>query len=67
MIVKFEYKRELPISRLGDGLPDWESPQYEKVSGKLNVEMFLNQISNEVGIRDIKIFNTDGKEQIEIG
>ena len=40
MIVKFEYKRELPISRLGDGLPDWESPQYEKVSGELNIEMF---------------------------
>ena len=36
-----------------------------KVSGELNVEMFLNQISNEVGIRDVKIFNTDGKEQIE--
>ena len=65
MNVKFEYTRELPIPRLGDGLPDWESPQYEKVSGKLNVEMFLNQISKEIGIRNIKIFNIDGKEQIE--
>ena len=65
MIVKFEYKRELPISRLGDGLTYWESPQYEKISGELNIEMFLNQISNEVSIRDIKIFNIDGKEQIE--
>jgi hypothetical protein len=46
MIVKFEYKRELPISRLGDGLPYWGSPQYEKISGELNIEMFLNQISN---------------------
>tara|TARA_B100000497_G_scaffold124670_1_gene159675 strand:+ start:1373 stop:1561 length:189 start_codon:yes stop_codon:yes gene_type:complete len=59
MIVKFEYKRELPTHRLGDGLPDWESPQYEKVSGELNVEMFLNQISKEVGIKDIKIFNNN--------
>jgi len=49
----------------GDGLTNWESPKYEKVSGELNIEMFLNQISNEVSIRDIKIFNTDGKEQIE--
>ena len=32
---------------------------YEKVSGELNVEMFLNQISKEVGIRDIKIFNNN--------
>lgn len=44
----------------GDGLTNWESPKYEKVSGELNIEMFLNQISNEVGIRDIKIFNIDG-------
>jgi len=65
MIVRFEYIRELPISRLGDGLPDWESPQYEKVSGELNIDMFLNQISKEIGIRDIKVFNIDGKEQIE--
>ena len=27
--------------------------------------MFLNQISKEFGIRDIKIFNNNGKEQIE--
>ncbi len=32
---------------------------YEKVSGELNVEMFLNQISKEVGIRGIKIFNNN--------
>lgn len=60
MIIKFEYKRQLPVSRLGDGLPDWETPQYEKVSGELNIEMFLNQISKEVCIRDIKIFNNNG-------
>jgi len=60
MIVKFGYKRELPISRLGDGLPYWESPQYEKISGELSIEMFLNQISKEVSIRDIKIFNSNG-------
>lgn len=65
MIVKFEYKRELPISRLDDGLTNWGSPQYEKVSGELNIEMFLNQISKEDGIRNIKVFNIDGKEQIE--
>lgn len=46
MIVKFEYSRELPTDRFGS---------------ELNVEMFLNQISKEVGIRDIKIFNIDGK------
>lgn len=62
MIIKFEYKRQLPISRLGDGLPDWETPQYEKVSGELNIEMFLNQISKEVCIIDIKIFNNNGVE-----
>jgi len=65
MIVKFEYSRELPTHRFGDGLTNWESPQYEKVSGELNIDMFLNQISKEIGIRDIKIFNIDGKEQIE--
>lgn len=62
MIIKFEYKRQLPVSRLGDGLPDWETPQYERVSGELNIEMFLNQISKEVCIRDIKIFNNNGVE-----
>jgi|OM-RGC.v1.036224265 hypothetical protein len=59
MIVKFEYSRELPTHRFGDPSPNWESPQYEKVSGELNVEMFLNQISKEVGIRNIKIFNNN--------
>jgi uncharacterized protein (DUF2164 family) len=57
MIVRFEYERELPTQRLGDGLVDWVKPQYEIISGELNVEMFLNQISNEVGIKNIKLFN----------
>ena len=62
MNVKFEYTRELPIQRLGDGLVDIEKPSQEKVSGEVNIEDFLNQISNEGIIRNIKIFNTDGKE-----
>ncbi len=62
MNVKFEYTRELPIQRLGDGLVDIEKPSEEKVSGEVNIEEFLNQISNEGIIRNIKIFNTDGKE-----
>lgn len=62
MNVKFEYTRELPIQRMGDGLVDIEKPSQEKVSGEVNIEDFLNQISNEGIIRDIKIFNTDGKE-----
>jgi len=62
MNIKFEYTRELPIQRLGDGLVDIEKPSKEKVSGEVNIEDFLNQISNEGIIRNIKIFNTDGKE-----
>jgi len=62
MNIKFEYTRELPIQRLGDGLVDIEKPSEEKVSGEVNIEDFLNQISNEGIIRNIKIFNTDGKE-----
>jgi hypothetical protein len=62
MNVKFEYTRELPIQRMGDGLVDIEKPSQEKVFGEVNIEEFLNQISNEGIIRDIKIFNTDGKE-----
>ena len=62
MNIKFEYTRELPIQRLGDGLVDIEKPSEEKVSGEVNIEEFLNQISNEGIIRNIKIFNTDGKE-----
>ena len=31
----------------------------KKYGGELNVEMFLNQISKEVGIRGIKIFNNN--------
>ena len=59
MIIEFEYMRDLPIHRLGDGLPDYNKPQSENVSGKLNVEMFLNQISNEKHISNIKIFNSN--------
>ena len=62
MNVKFEYTRELPIQRMGDGLVDIEKPSQEKVYGEVNIEDFLNQISNEGIIRNIKIFNTDGKE-----
>ena len=62
MNVKFEYTRGLPIQRMGDGLVDIEKPSEEKVSGEVNIEEFLNQISNEGIIRNIKIFNTDGKE-----
>ena len=62
MNVKFEYTRELPIQRMGDGLVDIEKPSGEKVSGEVNIEEFLKQISNEGIIRNIKIFNTDGKE-----
>lgn len=62
MNVKFEYTRELPIQRMGDGLVDIEKPSQEKVSGEVNIEEFLNQISNEGIIRNIKIFNTNGKE-----
>ena len=47
---------------MGDGLVDIEKPSQEKVFGEVNIEEFLNQISNEGIIRDIKIFNTDGKE-----
>ena len=65
MNVKFEYTRELPTQRLGDGLVDIEKPIVEKVSGEVNIEEFLNQISNEGIIRNIKIFNTDGNEQTE--
>ena len=63
MNIKFEYTRELPTQRLGDGLVDIEKPIVEKVSGEVNIEEFLNQISNEGIIRNIKIFNTDGNEQ----
>jgi len=65
MNVKFEYTRELPIQRMGDGLVDIEKPSQEKVFGEVNIEDFLNQISNEGIIRDIKIFNTDGKEYVK--
>jgi hypothetical protein len=65
MNVKFEYTRELPTQRLSDGLVDLEKPIEEKVSGEINIEEFLNQISNEGIIRNIKIFNTDGNEQTE--
>ena len=65
MNVKFEYTRELPIQRLGDGLVDTEKPLEEKISGEVNIEDFLNQISNEGIIRNIKIFNTDGKEYVK--
>jgi hypothetical protein len=65
MNVKFEYTRELPTQRLSDGLVDIEKPIAEKVSGEVNIEEFLNQISNEGIIRNIKIFNTDGNEQTE--
>jgi len=65
MNVKFEYTRELPTQRLSDGLVDLEKPIEEKVSGEINIEEFLNQISNEDIIRNIKIFNTDGNEQTE--
>ena len=65
MNIKFEYTRELPTQRLGDGLVDIEKPTQEKVSGEVNIEEFLNQISNEDIIRNIKIFNTDGNEQTE--
>lgn len=62
MNVKFEYTRELPIQRMGDGLVDIEKPSQEKVYGEVNIEEFLNQITNEGIIRNIKIFNSDGKE-----
>ena len=65
MNVKFEYTRELPIQRMGDGLVDIEKPSQEKVFGEVNIEEFLNQISNEGIIRNIKIFNTDGKEYVK--
>jgi len=65
MNVKFEYTRGLPTQRLSDGLIDIEKPIEEKVSGEVNIEEFLNQISNEDIIRNIKIFNTDGNEQTE--
>jgi hypothetical protein len=65
MNVKFEYTRELPIQRMGDGLVDIEKPSQEKVYGEVNIEDFLNQISNEGIIRNIKIFNTDGKEYVK--
>ena len=65
MNIKFEYTRELPTQRLGDGLVDIEKPTQEKVSGEVNIEEFLNQISNEGIIRNIKIFNSDGDEQTE--
>jgi len=65
MNIKFEYTRGLPTQRLSDGLVDIEKPIEEKVSGEINIEEFLNQISNEDIIRNIKIFNTDGNEQTE--
>jgi len=65
MNVKFEYTRGLPTQRLSDGLIDIEKPIEEKVYGEVNIEEFLNQISNEDIIRNIKIFNTDGNEQTE--
>ena len=65
MNVKFEYTRGLPTQRLSDGLVDIEKPIEEKVYGEVNIEEFLNQISNEDIIRNIKIFNTDGNEQTE--
>lgn len=54
MIVKFKYERELPSKRFGDGLINWDTPQYEMVSGELNIETFLNQISKETCIRNIE-------------
>ena len=65
MNIKFEYTRGLPTQRLSDGLVDIEKPIEEKVYGEVNIEEFLNQISNEDIIRNIKIFNTDGNEQTE--
>jgi len=65
MNVKFEYTRELPTQRLSDGLVDIEKPMEEKVSGELDVLIFLKQLSEEGSIRNIKIFNTDGNEQTE--
>ena len=65
MNIKFEYTRELPTQRLSDGLVDIEKPMEEKVSGELDVLIFLKQLSEEGSIRNIKIFNTDGNEQTE--
>jgi len=65
MNIKFEYTRELPTQRLSDGLVDLEKPTQEKVSGELDVLIFLKQLSEEGSIRNIKIFNTDGNEQTE--
>ena len=59
MVVKFEYERELPTQRFGDGLVDWVKPQYEKIYGELDIHEFLNQISLESSITNINILNID--------
>lgn len=55
MKIQFEYIKDLPPPRLGDGLTDFESPLFEKIKGEGELEEFLELISKEEIIRNLKI------------
>lgn len=55
MKIKFEYIKDLPPPRLGDGLIDLEKPLFEKVEGELEIEEFIEQILSEGKVRELVI------------
>jgi len=55
MKIKFEYIKDLPPPRLGDGLIDLEKPLFERVNGELEIEEFIEQILSEGKIRELVI------------
>lgn len=55
MKIKFEYIKDLPPPRLGDGLIDFEKPLFEKIEGELEIERFIEQILSERKIRELVI------------
>lgn len=60
MKIKFEYIKDLPPPRLGDGLIDLEKSLFEKVEGELEIKEFLELISREKTIKNLKIGILDG-------
>lgn len=55
MKIKFEYLKDSPPPRLGDGLIDFEKPLFEEVKGELEVEEFIEQILSEGKVRELVI------------
>ena len=55
MKIKFEYIKDLPPPRLGDGLIDLEKPLFERVNGELEIEEFIEQILSEGKVRELVI------------